>query len=318
MSIPFVNAPLPSRLRCLLLLLIVLLQLKAAVLVVTSFQASHSRQVAFSAESLNSPPNLIVADVSSQGPNMDSRQLIPTPVQVDVGQTPLATSSELIVRLILILLSGIAAVCLLWIATRPVYKLHQEATRDGLTGALNRKEFMNRASSLATTPELIDRRSTDKTIVAVLDLDGFKIINDKAGHDAGDAVLCAVVERLTDALAEDALIGRLGGDEFVVSTVVPTGVNIAFFLEDLRHAIVSDPVTTMQGNHRFGVTIGFTTLDAHNGLRQALSCADQALIAGKAISKNACYPAIGDKQPTLRINSGTRALVVPQRDTSAA
>jgi len=57
-------------------------------------------------------------------------------------------------------------------------------------------------------------------VVVVLDLNGFKPINDRYGHDAGDRVLCTVAERLSSC-AGDNLVARLGGDEFAAVLVSP-------------------------------------------------------------------------------------------------
>jgi diguanylate cyclase (GGDEF)-like protein len=79
------------------------------------------------------------------------------------------------------------------------------ATRDALTGLLNRRAFY----------DLIDRW-TDPLAVLFIDLDGFKPINDTLGHDAGDVVLRVIAERLGDAVRDGDHVARLGGDEFAV------------------------------------------------------------------------------------------------------
>lgn len=81
---------------------------------------------------------------------------------------------------------------------------------DGLTGLPNRKLFIEQ---LATT--LSRRRDTEKVMIAYVDLDDFKMVNDVLGHPAGDALLRKLAEHLQAQLPE-ALIARLGGDEFAV------------------------------------------------------------------------------------------------------
>ena len=88
-------------------------------------------------------------------------------------------------------------------------QLEQEARHDSLTG------LINRPAVLAKLDQLLAVRKRPLT-VAVLDLDGFKAINDQFGHAAGDAVLRAVAERLTRASRPTDIIGRLGGDEFLM------------------------------------------------------------------------------------------------------
>jgi len=81
---------------------------------------------------------------------------------------------------------------------------------DGLTGLPNRKLFTEQLANVLTR-----RRSEEQVIVAYVDLDDFKMVNDTLGHPAGDALLRRVAEHLKEDLP-DALIARLGGDEFAV------------------------------------------------------------------------------------------------------
>ncbi len=81
---------------------------------------------------------------------------------------------------------------------------------DGLTGLPNRKLFTEQLANV-----LARRRAGEQTMVAYVDLDDFKMVNDTLGHPAGDALLRMVAEHLKEDLP-DALIARLGGDEFAV------------------------------------------------------------------------------------------------------
>jgi diguanylate cyclase (GGDEF)-like protein len=81
---------------------------------------------------------------------------------------------------------------------------------DGLTGLPNRKLFTEQLANV-----LSRRRGNEQVLVAYVDLDDFKMVNDTLGHPAGDALLRMVAEHLKEDLP-DALIARLGGDEFAV------------------------------------------------------------------------------------------------------
>ncbi|MCH5642896.1 GGDEF domain-containing protein [Gordonia sp. ABSL49_1] len=83
---------------------------------------------------------------------------------------------------------------------------------DALTGLLNRRGLEVRAKELAGDHT---HRRVD-VMMAVIDLDRFKLINDTHGHEAGDRVLIAVAATLTGASGNSALVARIGGEEFVV------------------------------------------------------------------------------------------------------
>lgn len=81
-----------------------------------------------------------------------------------------------------------------------------------LTGLKNRRAFLNAVSEAATKAN----RSGAKLALLFIDLNKFKEINDTHGHDAGDAILCVVAERMKECFRSSDILGRLGGDEFVI------------------------------------------------------------------------------------------------------
>lgn len=88
----------------------------------------------------------------------------------------------------------------------------EQALRDGLTGVGNRALFHDRL----THATQLWRRDRSPLTVLLLDLDGFKLINDSMGHAAGDALLTAVAERLIGCVRTGDTVARLGGDEFAL------------------------------------------------------------------------------------------------------
>ncbi len=88
------------------------------------------------------------------------------------------------------------------------------AQTDPLTGVANRRGLMDRLERMLDRA----RREQGTVMVAFVDLDGFKRINDQHGHEAGDRFLCQMAKKLSDSIRANDLIGRYGGDEFVIVT----------------------------------------------------------------------------------------------------
>ncbi|WP_129339375.1 GGDEF domain-containing protein [Cellulomonas endophytica] len=96
--------------------------------------------------------------------------------------------------------------------TTTVERLHREATRDPLTGVLTRRALEEAVGQACRRAE----RSGAPLTLVVLDLDGFKGVNDRHGHAAGDALLVALTAAWRTVLRPDDVLGRLGGDEFAL------------------------------------------------------------------------------------------------------
>jgi diguanylate cyclase (GGDEF)-like protein len=89
------------------------------------------------------------------------------------------------------------------------------ADRDPLTGLLNRRAFYERAGQLVAAHAYTDSH----LVVAMIDLDRFKMLNDSEGHAAGDRALMAVGHGLREHTRSNAIVGRVGGEEFLVADV---------------------------------------------------------------------------------------------------
>ncbi|MDQ7910903.1 EAL domain-containing protein [Phytohabitans sp. ZYX-F-186] len=93
-----------------------------------------------------------------------------------------------------------------------------QATHDPLTGLPNRLMLAREISRLLSTVPPAQTPSAEPAVwVLFLDLDGFKLVNDSWGHEAGDHLLVEVARRLRDTVPEPAMVARVGGDEFVVA-----------------------------------------------------------------------------------------------------
>lgn len=110
-------------------------------------------------------------------------------------------------------------------------ELYQMANFDALTGVANRHRLIDQLEITLL------RAGRDKTVFCLLflDIDGFKTINDRLGHAAGDAILVSFCERIGAMLRGDEMLGRLGGDEFVIISGDDAGpVDIASFVSRIR------------------------------------------------------------------------------------
>jgi diguanylate cyclase (GGDEF)-like protein/PAS domain S-box-containing protein len=161
-------------------------------------------------------------------------------------------------------------------------ELKQLTTVDPLTGAFNRRHGHER---LAVE---IDRRarSGQPCAVMMLDIDLFKSINDEYGHEAGDAVLCAMVLTCNAGLRTVDTLARWGGEEFLIllsDTDAEAAVAVA---ERLRKAISATRVPVRSaGGIAFTVSIG-VAVPASNNLHDLLRRADNALYAAKTHGRN--------------------------------
>ncbi|MGH3132866.1 MAG: diguanylate cyclase domain-containing protein [Gaiellaceae bacterium] len=156
----------------------------------------------------------------------------------------------------------------------------QSALTDSLTGVLNRRgleERLDRELALAQ-----DRRLPVSFLV--IDCDDFKEINDRAGHEFGDALLHEVARVLTGALPEGAEAARLGGDEFVV--MLPgAGADVAAALGGQIRSVLADGLT--EAGFPLRISAGISTYPFDGATPSALlRAADQALYTAKSAGKN--------------------------------
>jgi len=157
-------------------------------------------------------------------------------------------------------------------------ELRRLATTDPLTGAFNRRQFMERAQ------EEIDRSKRYKTplTLLMLDIDHFKTVNDTFGHDAGDAVLKRMVSESMIQLRGSDIFCRLGGEEFAAILTHTAPEQGLLAAERLREALKALEVNTATGPVLFTVSIGVASLvEAELSLEQIIKKADTALYEAK-------------------------------------
>jgi len=186
---------------------------------------------------------------------------------LDVGTRLLAVSSIAVNTLVVW-----RAVILLDVIKKQREDLDRVARTDALTGLPNRRSWefqLDRAVDVA--------RSTGAPLtLAMLDLDGFKALNDREGHPAGDKVLAACARAWRDVLPEGAYLARYGGDEFGLLLPGIEADVVADVLEHVRSATPSD-VT---------VSIGYSRHRMMDDDHHTIADADVALYAAKAAGRD--------------------------------
>ncbi|KXF75253.1 hypothetical protein ATN84_20955 [Paramesorhizobium deserti] len=165
-------------------------------------------------------------------------------------------------------------------ATRAATEMEYRATHDPLTGLLNRSGFMQEAACFASS-------GTTSFALMLLDLDGFKPINDAFGHKAGDRVLVEVGRRLRESLPGHVLVARLGGDEFAILLDPALCEETPSILATKLIATVSIPFASFDAG-RIGISIGVCTSDQLD-VDEMLVRADAALYRAKAQGRNRHY-----------------------------
>ncbi|MET3175157.1 UNVERIFIED_ORG: diguanylate cyclase (GGDEF)-like protein [Arthrobacter sp. UYCu721] len=159
--------------------------------------------------------------------------------------------------------------------------LRMVATRDDLTGLLNRKAFLDLALEL-----LNDRAVTQGTGALILaDLDHFKEVNDTHGHAAGDLALQAFAGACRGTVRTTDLVGRYGGEEFVLLIPGATAGQAEEIAEEISRSLAQVPTSDelLMPTVSYGVALyGAGTSD----LEDLFASADRALYAAKSLGRN--------------------------------
>ncbi|MEM9713361.1 MAG: sensor domain-containing diguanylate cyclase [Actinomycetota bacterium] len=161
---------------------------------------------------------------------------------------------------------------------RTTEELRRQATHDALTGLLDR-------SGLEQVIEAWDAERTQDVGVLLLDLDGFKAVNDEHGHEAGDHVLRGIATRLTSVARSTDVVARLGGDEFAV--LLAPGVDPSA-VERVGHRLVeltSQPTRFGGRVVTVGASVGWVVAEPGTPTTVAMRRADAAMYAAKRAGK---------------------------------
>ena len=193
---------------------------------------------------------------------------------------------------------GITAL-LIYQSTQQALKRAHEANHDGLTHLLNRRTFDSHLTGFLDSNVDDDVRGA----VLLLDLDGFKEVNDRLGHQTGDRVLQGIAGRLTACAPDNALISRLGGDEFAV-LIPDIGAEASMLatVAELRSELIR-PILVDGFPISVGVSIGLAVIPTHGRTAEdLLSAADVAMYRAKRFRTGIeSYKALGSRSERGRL-----------------
>jgi diguanylate cyclase (GGDEF)-like protein/putative nucleotidyltransferase with HDIG domain len=152
------------------------------------------------------------------------------------------------------------------------------ADRDPLTGLWNRRRFEQDVAHQLDR----SRRYGERAALVLMDVDGFKQVNDVLGHLAGDEVLCALGDALTTRLRSSDRAARLGGDEFALLLLDVDEHDAARIAGELTQQMCEVAARTAQGLVSLSISFGTALLErSTGGVTAALESADRAMYASK-------------------------------------
>ncbi len=157
-------------------------------------------------------------------------------------------------------------------------QMSYQATHDGLTGLINRREFERRLAEALDDAHAGDAHH----VLCFIDLDHFKEVNDTSGHQAGDSLLREVAKIMREAVRDSDTVGRIGGDEFALllpGCPLEKGRQIA---DDLARAVAQNRFVWKDRIHTIGASIGLVEVSRDSGsVEEIIAAADSACYVAK-------------------------------------
>jgi diguanylate cyclase (GGDEF)-like protein len=170
--------------------------------------------------------------------------------------------------------------------------LAHQATRDDLTGLLNRRGFFAAAIPLA----FLAQRNNSVIGVLMIDLDNFKAVNDALGHKTGDSILTEISSLLSENLRASDVAGRYGGEEFIVLLPSASQDSASRTAEKIRYLVESTPPKGVPLTLSIGLAEGIIESSPTEELQELIRQADAALYRAKETGRNKVERYIGDNK----------------------
>lgn len=163
-----------------------------------------------------------------------------------------------------------------------INRIKEMANTDFMTGAYNRKYFFEVGAKLYARMS----RGGPRLVVAMMDIDFFKKVNDEFGHDAGDEVIKRLASRLRERFRESDVVARFGGEEFcVLATGMDDTCDIEGIFESIRADIEAGSVRVGDKDIRFTVSVG-ACCEPKTSLEEMVKEADEMLYQSKNTGRN--------------------------------
>ncbi|MGQ7937253.1 putative bifunctional diguanylate cyclase/phosphodiesterase [Paraburkholderia sp. D1E] len=161
------------------------------------------------------------------------------------------------------------------------------ATHDPLTGLYNRAYLAERMRDLFAPGGVAGMGELARVAVLFVDLDGFKKVNDTAGHEAGDALLCSVAERLSACVARNDTLARVGGDEFVIVVCAYENTGHLIALAQRILDMIAVPFAVADNEYYMGASIGISLFpEDGQDVPTLMRNADSAMYHAKQCGRN--------------------------------
>jgi diguanylate cyclase (GGDEF)-like protein len=160
--------------------------------------------------------------------------------------------------------------------------IEEMASTDNLSGLLNRHAF----NILMTKLMSEYRREPRPLSVLMVDIDHFKSINDRHGHQTGDIVLKAIADRLKGGLRDSDLAVRWGGEEFLLVLKGCTREEAERIAENLRAVVMATPIQALGQDILATVSLGVSEYDGKETTDHLVDRVDQALYRAKTAGRN--------------------------------
>jgi len=181
-----------------------------------------------------------------------------------------------------LLISVVITIILILLIKNHNKKLEYLASNDLLTNMNNRRIFEDKFQNQI----LLHQRNKQALSFVFIDIDNFKLVNDKYGHEAGDKVLVRVSKILKENIRKTDLVSRWGGEEFVIAYIDSSLEDSLVITEKIRALIEFDYVLKDLNKGVVTASFGLTQLEENDNMDILISRADKAMYKAKSLGKN--------------------------------